>query len=79
VVDAELRATETAARMLGINLAYVAFSQSPVGAPGARQGARDCATARPDAMIVFLEGATMVNRVSLAKFAIAQRLPSMFG
>jgi len=41
VVDTELRATETAARMLGINLAYVAFSQSPVGAPGARQGARD--------------------------------------
>ncbi len=30
-------------------------------------------------MIVFLEGATMVNRVSLANFAIAQRLPSMFG
>ncbi len=33
MVDTELRATETAAGMLGINLAYVAFSQSPVGAP----------------------------------------------
>jgi len=30
-------------------------------------------------MIVFPEGATMANRVSLANFAIAQRLPSMFG
>jgi putative ABC transport system substrate-binding protein len=30
-------------------------------------------------MAVFPEGATMANRVSLANFAIAQRLPSMFG
>src|SRR5207244_855468 len=28
---------------------------------------------------VFPEGATMANRVALANFAIAQRLPSMFG
>src|SRR2546422_10475877 len=30
-------------------------------------------------MIVFPEGATMANRISLANFAIARRLPSMFG
>jgi putative ABC transport system substrate-binding protein len=35
--------------------------------------------ARPDAMIVFPEGATMANRVGLANFALAHRLPSMFG
>jgi len=76
----ELRATETAARMLGINLAYVAFSQSPFGAsPELDKALETVRRARPDAMIVFPEGATMANRVSLANFAIAQRLPSMFG
>jgi putative ABC transport system substrate-binding protein len=30
-------------------------------------------------MVVFPEGATMANRAALANFAIAQRLPSMFG
>ena len=30
-------------------------------------------------MIVFPEGATIANRTTLANFAIAQRLPSMFG
>ena len=76
----ELRATETAARTLGINLAYVAFSQSPFGAsPELDKALETVRRARPDAMIVFPEGATMANRVSLANFAIAQRLPSMFG
>ena len=35
--------------------------------------------AQPDAMVVFPEGATMANRLDLANFGIAQRLPSMFG
>jgi len=76
----ELRATETAAQRLGINLVYVAFSQSPFGAsPELDKALETVRRARPDAMIVFPEGATMANRVSLAAFAIAQRLPSMFG
>src|SRR2546427_1230267 len=76
----ELHATETAARMLGINLIYVALSQSPFGAsPELDKALEAVRRARPDAMIVFPEGATIANRVSLANFAIAQRLPSMFG
>ena len=76
----EFQATETAAQALGINLVYVAFSQSPFGAsPELDKALATVRRAQPDAMVVFPEGATMANRVSLAKFAIAQRLPSMFG
>jgi putative tryptophan/tyrosine transport system substrate-binding protein len=31
------------------------------------------------AMLVFPGGVTMVHRVKIAQFAVAQRLPSMFG
>jgi putative ABC transport system substrate-binding protein len=76
----ELRATETAAQMLRINLNYVAFSQSPFGAsPELDKALETVRRAQPDAMVVFPEGATMANRAKLANFAIAQRLPSMFG
>jgi putative ABC transport system substrate-binding protein len=75
-----LHATETAAQALGINLIYVVFSQSPFGAsPELDRAIEAVRRAQPDAMAVFPEGATMANRVSLANFAIAQRLPSMFG
>jgi putative ABC transport system substrate-binding protein len=77
---AELRATETAAQKLGINLIYVPFSQSPFGSGPELDGGLDTVRrARPDAMVVFPEGATMANRTGLANFALAQRLPSMFG
>jgi putative ABC transport system substrate-binding protein len=76
----ELRATEAAAQTLRINLIYVAFSQSPFGAsPELDKALETVRRAQPDAMIVFPEGATMANRVALARFAIAHRLPSMFG
>ena len=76
----ELQATETAATSLGISLSYVPFSQSPFGMSPELDKALDAARkARPDAMIVFPEGATMANRVGLANFALAHRLPSMFG
>ena len=76
----EFHATETAAQALGIKLIYVAFSQSPFGAsPELDKALATVREAQPDAMVVFPEGATMANRVSLAKFAIAHRLPSMFG
>jgi putative ABC transport system substrate-binding protein len=78
--QSELRATETAARRLGIDLIYVAFAQSPFGAsPELDKALETLRRAQPDAMIVFPDGATMANRAALANFAIAQRLPSMFG
>jgi len=77
---AELRATEAAAQKLGIDLVYVPFSQSPFGAsPELDRALETVRRARPDAMVVFPEGATMANRAGLANFAVAQRLPSMFG
>jgi ABC-type uncharacterized transport system substrate-binding protein len=76
----ELHATEDAARRLGIRLIYVAFSQSPFEvSPELDKALETVRGAKPDAMIVFPEGATMANRASLANFAIAHRLPSMFG
>jgi putative ABC transport system substrate-binding protein len=78
--QSELHATEAAARRLGITLVYVAFAQSPFGAgPELGKALETLRRAQPDAMIVFPEGATMANRVELASFAMAQRLPSMFG
>lgn len=71
----ERRATEEAARALGVTVAYVPF----VGGAqldGALAAVRD---AKADALVVFPEGATMVARAKLARFAIAERLPSMFG
>ena len=35
--------------------------------------------AQADAVIVFPEGATMANRAALARFAMTEKLPSMFG
>ena len=76
----ELHATEAAAKALGVNLLYVAFSQSPFGAsPELGKALETIRRAQPDAMVVFPEGATMANRLDLANFGIAQRLPSMFG
>jgi putative ABC transport system substrate-binding protein len=71
----EWRATEEAAQALGIEPAYVPFR---------RAGELDdalaaVANARADAMLVFPEGVTMVHRVRIAQFAVAQQLPSMFG
>src|SRR5262245_20205050 len=76
----EFHATDTAARRLGINLVYVAFSQSPFGAsPELDKALETVRRAQPDAMVVFPEGATMANRAKLANFTAAHRLPSMFG
>jgi putative ABC transport system substrate-binding protein len=78
--QAERRATEAAAQALGINLVYVAFSQSPFGAsPELDKALETVRRAQPEAMVVFPEGATMANRVALARFAITHRVPSMFG
>jgi putative ABC transport system substrate-binding protein len=71
----ERRATEEAARALGLAVSYIPFTGG-AQLDGGLSAVRD---ARADAMVVFPEGATMVARAKIARFAIAERLPSMFG
>ena len=71
----EWNATQQAAQKLSIELVYVPF----VGARNWTMRSPQWADARADAMLVFPEGATMVHRAKVAQFAIAQKLPSMFG
>jgi putative ABC transport system substrate-binding protein len=71
----ERRATEEAARALGLAVSYIPFT----GAGQLDGGLSAVRDARADAMVVFPEGATMVARAKIAQFAIAERLPSMFG
>jgi putative tryptophan/tyrosine transport system substrate-binding protein len=71
----ERRATEDAAKTLGLAVSYVPF-KGPAQLDPALAEVRN---ARADAMIVFPEGATMVARARIAQFAIAERLPAMFG
>jgi putative ABC transport system substrate-binding protein len=76
----ERNATEAAAQRLGIAIAYVPVVQSPFGVSAELDKALETVRrAQPDAMIVFPEGATVRNRVALATFAAANRLPTMFG
>ena len=72
---AERRATEAAAQTLGVTLIYVPFKT----AAELDQGLRVVRDAKPGAMVVFPDGATIANRTRIAEFAIALRLPSMFG
>ena len=72
---AERRATEEAARSLGLAVKYIPFT----GGGQLDDGLSAVREARADAMIVFPEGATMVARAKIAQFAITARLPSMFG
>ena len=71
----EWSTTQQAARALGIDPIYVPF----VGARELDKALALVGNARADAMLVFPEGATMVHRAKIALFAVAQRLPSMFG
>jgi putative ABC transport system substrate-binding protein len=71
----ERRATEQAAQALGITIAYVPF----LGAAQLDAGLAAVREAKADGMIVFPEGATIVARSRVAQFAVAERLPSMFG
>ncbi len=71
----EWNATEQAARKLGIDVVYAPF----VGARELDGALTIVGNAGADAMIVFPEGATMVHRANVAQFAIAKKLPSMFG
>lgn len=71
----ERRATEEAARALGVAVSYVPFT----GASQLDEGLARVREAKAHAMIVFPEGATMVARRKIAQFAIGERLPAMFG
>jgi len=64
-----------AARALGLAVSYIPFTGGGQ-LDGGLSAVRD---ARADAMVVFPEGATIVARAKIAQFAIAERLPSMFG
>jgi putative tryptophan/tyrosine transport system substrate-binding protein len=71
----EWGATQQAANALGIDLVYVPF----FGVRELDNALAGVGNARADAMLVFPEGATMVHRAKVAQFAIAKKLPSMFG
>jgi putative tryptophan/tyrosine transport system substrate-binding protein len=71
----ERRATEDAARALGLTVSYIPFTGGSQ-LDGGLAGVRD---AKADAMVIFPEGATIVARTKIGQFAIAERLPSMFG
>ena len=73
--QSEWRATQEASQGLGIVPVYVPFA-GPHQLDNALNVARD---ARADAILVFPDAVTMVHRTKIAQFAVAQRLPSMFG
>jgi putative ABC transport system substrate-binding protein len=71
----EWRATEQAARSLGIMTAYTPFDgPAELNAALARVN-----SARADGMIVFPDGVTFANRRPISEFAATNKLPSMFG
>jgi putative tryptophan/tyrosine transport system substrate-binding protein len=73
--QSEWRATREAANALGIETVYVPFA----GKNELDKGLAAAGDARADALLVFPDVLTMVHRAKIADFAIAHRLPSMFG
>jgi len=71
----EREATEKAAALLGVRLAYVPFA-SDRELDNALERVRGANT---EAMLTFPDGVTMVHRVKISAFAKANRLLSMFG
>jgi putative tryptophan/tyrosine transport system substrate-binding protein len=72
---AERRATEEAARALGLAVNYIPFT----GAAQLQVALSAVQEAKANAMVVFPEGVTMVARAKIAQFALDQRIPAMFG
>jgi len=73
--QSEHSATIGAAQDLGIQIAYVPFASADQ-----LEGALErVLNSRSDAMIVYPDGTTLVNRVRIADFAKRHHLPSMFG
>jgi putative tryptophan/tyrosine transport system substrate-binding protein len=73
--QSEWRATREAAQKLGIVPLYVPFA----GANELDGALGLVGDAHADALLVFPDVLTMVHRAKIADFAIARRLPSMFG
>jgi putative tryptophan/tyrosine transport system substrate-binding protein len=73
--QSEWRATKEAAEKLGIAPLYVPFA----GANELDGALTLVGDAHADALLVFPDVLTMVHRSKIADFAIARRLPSMFG
>lgn len=73
--QSEWRATQEAAQKLGIETVYVPFS----GASELNRALAKVGEAQANALLVFPDVLTMVHRHKIADYAIAQRLPSMFG
>jgi len=71
----EWRATLQTCTGLGIKPAYIPFA----GAGGLDKALEEASGEDADAMLVFPDVVTMVDRAKLAQFALAHRLPSMFG
>ena len=73
--QSEWQATQQASRELGIEPVYVPF----LGANELDDALTTAAGSHADGIIVFPEPATLVNRTRIAEFAVAHRMPSMFG
>jgi putative ABC transport system substrate-binding protein len=73
--QSEWRTTLQAAQALGIDPVYAPF----FGGRELDKAVEVARNARADAMLVFPDAVTMVQRAKLAEFALSQRLPSMFG
>jgi len=73
--QSEWRATQEACKGLDIEPIYVPF----FGMNELDKGLTAVASAHADALLVFPDAATMVHRSRITQFAVAERLPSMFG
>jgi putative tryptophan/tyrosine transport system substrate-binding protein len=71
----EWRATQEAAKAVGVEPIYIDFS----GPSELDRALSAIAAVRADAMLTFPEPVTMVNRTKVAHVAASNRLPSMFG
>lgn len=71
----EWRATQQTCNGLGIAPVYIPFR----GAPELNDALERTRNAGSDALLVFPDAVTMVHRETIARLALAQRLPSMFG
>ena len=73
--QSEWQSTQQASRELGIEPVYVPF----FGANELDDALTTAAGSHADGIIVFPEPVTLVNRTRIAEFAVAHRMPSMFG
>jgi putative tryptophan/tyrosine transport system substrate-binding protein len=73
--QSEWRTTRQVAQAFGMDPVYVPF----FGTREIDKAIEAAGNAHADAMLVFPDAVTMVHRARLAEFAVARKLPSMFG